>query len=138
MAKVPCPGTEIWRQGYFVNGNGLDPLSAIINAFLKLLLQMATTQGLLDFLEKECANNCWRRLTGPEFPRFVGALNLNANGTWDYVLMTTIEFRIDCRTKVPEYISNEQLMEDLLASLPKEDYSPEQKGLQGGAPRDKV
>jgi hypothetical protein len=69
MAKVECPGSETWEQGFGVTGTGLDPLNAIINAFLGLLLQLAMSQGLRDFLEKECDGDCWRRVSGPELRR---------------------------------------------------------------------
>jgi hypothetical protein len=131
MAKVSCPGSETWRKAFGAEGKGLDPLSAIINAFLHLLLQLSQKKDLHEFLAKECEGDCWRRITGPEFERFSPALELEQDGTWTYRLITAIKFQIDCSLTAGP-ISNEQLMQDLLVEL--EQLKKESKGTMSTEP----
>ena len=115
MAKVKCPGTEFFRQIYPVNGSGLDPLDAIINGFLRLLIALLTTPSFEDFLKKECDGDCLRRISGPDFQNFNATLELQPDGTWQYLIVTRLEFRIDCVK--PVFISNDELTSDILARL---------------------
>ena len=117
MAKVKCPGTESFRKQYSVNGSGLDPLDAIINGFLRLLIALLTTKSFDDFLKKECDGDCLRRISGPDFHGFKAILELQPNGTWQYLLATMLEFRINCVQ--PKFVSNDELTSDLLARLQK-------------------
>lgn len=118
MAKIDCPGSETWEKMYGLEGRGISPLSAIINAFLQLILLLAQARDLAEFLEKECDGECWQRVIGPEFERFSGTLEIRHDGSWKYFLHTKIKFHIQC-SNLYGPISNEELMDEIGMELDK-------------------
>lgn len=113
---IPCPGTKSYDHIFGVGRNGPTAFVAFIRAFIVLLLEIARSRSLRDFLEEECRPPCDRLLTGPAFSNFTVRLAPRAAGGWSCVMGGRLEGRIDCVRPDVE-ASDEELLAALLAEL---------------------
>lgn len=113
---IPCPGTHTYDHIFGVGRNGPTAFIAFIRAFLVLVLEIARSRSLRDFLDEECRPPCDRLLTGPQFSNFTVRLAPRAAGGWSCVMGGRLEGRIDCVRPDIE-ASDDEVLAALLAEL---------------------
>lgn len=113
---IPCPGADSYSRIFGVGRNGPNPFIAFLRALIVLVLEIARSNDLNDFLSQECNKGCEKVITGPTFSNFKASLRPRRGGGWVCVISGQLDARIDC---VPEVLdaNDEEYQQELLAHL---------------------
>lgn len=117
---IPCPGSESWSHIFGVGRNGPNPFIAFLRALIVLVLEIARSNSLRQFLGKACDADCDKLIDGPGFSRFTVRLRPHPAGGWSCVMGGQLDATIDCVKPPAVEASDEECLNELLALLGKE------------------
>lgn len=113
---IPCPGSDSFSHIFGVGRNGPNPFIAFLRAFIVLILEIARSVGLRNFLSQKCDDGCEKVITGPEFSRFAVRLRPRAGGGWSCVMGGQLDAKIEC-VELGLDVTDEECLKELLAHL---------------------
>lgn len=93
---ISCPGQDTYNQIFGVGRNGPNPFVALVSALLVLVLEIARSRSLQDFLNQDCGEPCEKVVTGPTLSNFVVRLRQRVGGDWVCTAGVTVDAVIDC------------------------------------------
>ncbi|HYJ79044.1 MAG TPA: hypothetical protein VEW03_05560 [Longimicrobiaceae bacterium] len=112
---IPCPGQDTYNQIFGVGRNGPNPFVALISALLQLLVEIASSSSLRDFLNQDCASPCEKVVTGPTFSNFIVRLSPRAGGGWVCTAGVVVDATIECVRIIPT--STDECMKEIASHL---------------------